>query len=191
MDVEKDNIARVLKRVVKVADPSVVLRVLESTDLAAMKTTSDAATVSYLLQQMIQNAKGEDVLQKCLSKTWEALLTSGRAHVMIAPSKHSSNFSVPSPAPGDNMFAWLCAMADRECEARQSPGAVPKFSRDYIACCFACLQKGEHIAVVLHTLHALLKENKEYIVKQHPSEQSFLVRLSCFLNSCILHPGDD
>lgn len=179
MDVEKDNIARVLKRVVKVADPSVVLGVLESTDLAAMKTSSDVAIVSYLLQQMIQNAKGEDVLQKCLAKTWQALLTSGRAHLMIHPSRGNT------ASPVDNMFSWLCAMADRECEARHSPAATPKFSKHYISCCFECLQKGEHLEVVLHTLHALLRENKQYIVKQDPMDQSFIVRLlRC---PCIAH----
>ena len=172
MDVEKDNIARVLKRVVKVADPSVLLGVLESTDLAAMKTTSDAATVSYLMQQMIQNAKGEDVLQKCLAKTWEALLTSGRAHLMIHPAKSGCS------APGDNMFSSLCVMVDGECEARQRPGDVvlPKFSRHYIRRCLECLQKGEHLEVVIHTLHALLKENKEYIKEQSLQDLSFVVR---------------
>lgn len=168
MDVEKDNIARILKRVVKVADPSVVLGMLESTDLAAMKTDSDATAVSFLLQQMIQNAKGEDVLQKVLAKVWEALLTSGRSQVMIQSKRPAG--------PGDNMFSWLCAMADREFEARHSPGAMPQFSSHYIGRCFQCLQQGEHLAVVVHTLHALLKEHKEYIVKQNPADQSFLVR---------------
>ena len=140
---------------------------------------SSAASDVYKRQ-----AKGEDVLQKCLAKTWQALLTSGRAHLMIHPSRSGSN------SPGDNLFSWLCAMADRECESRRSPctAQVPKFSSYYIGRCMECLQQGEHLEVVIHTLHALLKEHRDYIKKQSLVDQSFVVRPLSLAFRCWLQP---
>lgn len=187
MDVEKDNIARVLKQVVKIADPNVVLGVVESIDLTAMKTTSDATTVFYLLRQVIESVRPDSVVKQCLTKTWEDLLASGRAHLMIQSNRSKANRE-PEEMMADNMFAWLCVHADMEFSPdsssedpdvnpdRHDASMDPGFACEYIYRCVDLLYKGEHQAVALHMLRSLLEDNQQYILKQKVGHPEFFVR---------------
>lgn len=155
MDVEKDNISRLLKEILPVADLDIVMAAKNAIAPASIKTSRDAISVFLVTLSMVQNAhlhEKEGLVLECLDIGWSLLLSAEHSHLVITSGSDSR--------ANDNLFAWVVMKADATWHAPE-PEKLPEYSKLYAQRCLHHIRERQHLPEMLHTLRSLLNGFKE------------------------------
>lgn len=154
MDVEKDNISRLLKDIIPVADLDIVMAAKNAIAPASIKTSRDAVSVFLVTLAMAQNPQlhqKEGLVLECLDIGWSLLLSAEHSHLVITSGDSRGH---------DNLFAWVVMKADATWHLPE-PDQVPEYSKLYASRCLHHIKQRQHLPEMLHTLRSLLNAFKE------------------------------
>lgn len=155
MDVEKDNISRLLKEILPVADLDIVMAAKNAIAPASIKTSRDAISVFLVTLSMVQNAhlhQKEGLVLECLDIGWSLLLSAEHSPLVITSGGDSR--------ANDNLFAWVVMKADATWHSPE-PEQLPEYSKLYAQRCLHHIKERQNLPEMLHTLRSLLNGFKE------------------------------
>lgn len=168
MDVVKVNVASLLGRVIKVADPELLQELVSSLDIADVTSANDVRTVFELFPSIYTNPRTPSALVFCCLDFGWKLLTS-QAHTSYVIPSFATIREPIHPLDinhfGDSVIqaeeAWLkghgAASEDSWSKGqRNSPAGVFEFADKYTRLCLDSIQACKALPAVLSTLHFLL-----------------------------------
>lgn len=150
---EKDNISRLLKDIIPVADLDIVMAAKNAIAPASIKTSRDAISVFLVTLSMAQNPhlhEKEGLVLQCLDIGWSLLLSAEHSHFVINSGSDSRG--------QENLFAWVVMKADATWQAHDQ---APEYSKLYAKRCIQCIKEHRNLPETLHTLRSLLNGFKE------------------------------
>jgi hypothetical protein len=164
MDVVKDNIARLLKKVFTAVRPDLLFKVAAALESMTVKSTVDARTVFSLLLSMCQNRRIEshDIVFECLSIGWNILLAEEEGLLVL-----SSMCPDNEQKAHDNFFSWIVLAADESWHVRSSAGSdgCGIFVTKYAQQCLRNIEEGSYLPQALSTFHKLIRGSLERAVQ--------------------------
>eukprot|EP00892_Ulva_mutabilis_P012890 jgi/Ulvmu1/9974/UM059_0023.1 len=171
MDVEKDNISRLLKDIISVADLDIVMAAKNAIAPASIKTSRDAVSVFLVTLSMAQNPylhQKEGLVLHCLDIGWSLLLSAEHSHLVINSCGDSRGH--------ENLFAWVVMKADA---TWQSPEQAPEYSKLYAKRCLQCIKDQRNLPETLHTLRSLIHGCKEQQLLDEQEALAVIVTSLC------------
>jgi hypothetical protein len=167
MDVERENVGSLLRRVIRAAHPDVLQELVSGLSLSDVKSTGEACTLFVLFGSMYQNVRTPAALvHQCLQYAWQLAISPEQRRFVVPcgqPAGRSADGGKVGSSPGgDGTREHLLGISIFKAEAlwRQAHGALSledSFAALYIRKCLQLIEKTEALPVALSTLQFLLR----------------------------------
>lgn len=155
MDIEKDNMSSLLRKVVRAAAPDMLHELVAGLNIQDVQSVSDTQSMFWLLDAIHYNTRAPLQLSlECLGLAWQ-LLTSPTQGAFVAPPASDRNLFVCSVTFAEVQLSYRLEQAGAKGEA--SPAQPGVLARKYLDEGLACIERHESLATTIPTVWFLLQ----------------------------------
>lgn len=153
MEVERENVGGLLKKVLNKAHPEVLEDLVSGLTVDDVKSTADATTLFLLFVSIFKNAQAPATLvNTCLRYVWQ-LAMAPKQRDFVLPQRSGG----ASAVDGHNLVALSIIHAEAEWSQTAKWTQETSFANLFIGDCMGMMTRMEHLPLALSTLTILLE----------------------------------